>query len=162
VADKVVIRIARVRQGDDVPLPRYMTADAAGMDLFADLHREVTLAPLERSLIPTGVAIALPPGFEGQVRTRSGLALRHGVTVLNGPGTIDADYRGELKVLLVNLGSEPFVVRKGDRIAQLVIAPVTRAAWDEVGVLPGSERGDGGFGHTDRKPPSGNQTGKHR
>lgn len=149
----VSIKIARVRQGAGASLPRYMTADAAGMDLFASLDEDVTLAPSARALVPTGIAMAIPRGLEAQVRPRSGLALRHGVTVLNAPGTIDADYRGEVKVLLVNLGREPFVVRKGDRIAQLVLAPVTRVSWDEVITLPTTDRDAGGFGHTDVKAP---------
>ena len=127
-----------------------MTADAAGMDLLADVAGDVTLAPGERRLVPTGLALAIPPGFEGQVRPRSGLAHRDGLTVLNAPGTVDADYRGEVQVLLVNLGTAPVSVRRGDRIAQLVIAPVARLAWRECEVLPASERGAGGFGSTGR------------
>src|SRR5712664_4036982 len=125
-----------------------MTPDAAGMDLRADLEAEIVLAPGERRLVPTGLAVAIPSGFEGQVRARSGLAVRHGLTVLNAPGTIDADYRGEVQVLLVNLGCEPVSVRRGDRIAQLVIGPVARVAWREVATLPESARGAGGFGST--------------
>jgi len=140
-----------------------MTADAAGMDLFASLDSDVTLEPRGRALVPTGIAIAIPRGYEAQVRPRSGLALRHGITVLNAPGTIDADYRGEVKVLLVNLGREAFVVRRGDRIAQLVLAPVTRVSWNEVPALPGSERDEGGFGHTDvERPAGGRRTGEQR
>jgi len=149
VSDDVTVKITRVRQGQSVPLPHYMTADAAGMDLFASLDSDVTLSPRERALVPTGIAIAIPRGYEAQVRPRSGLALHHGITVLNTPGTIDADYRGEVKVLLVNLGQETFVVRRGDRIAQLVLAPVTRVSWNEVPALPVSGRDEGGFGHTD-------------
>jgi dUTP pyrophosphatase len=118
------------------------------MDLLADLDGDLVLQPGERSLVPTGLAIALPVGFEGQVRPRSGLAYRDGVTLLNAPGTVDADYRGEVQVLLVNLGQAPVRVRRGDRIAQLVIAPVTRAAWREVRALPDTVRGAGGFGST--------------
>jgi dUTP pyrophosphatase len=136
------------RGGDPLPLPRYMTAGAAGMDLLADLEREVVLAAGERRLVPTGLAVAIPPGYEGQVRPRSGLAAREGLTILNAPGTIDSDYRGEIQVLLVNLGRAPVRVRRGDRIAQLVIAPVAAAVWDEVATLPASARGPGGFGST--------------
>jgi len=145
----LAVDVVRVRSGrDPLPLPRYMTPDAAGMDLLADLETETVLAPGERRLVPTGLALAIPPGFEGQVRARSGLAARDGLTVLNAPGTIDADYRGEVRVLLVNLGREPVSVRRGDRIAQLVVGPVARVTWREVQQLPESERGDGGFGST--------------
>ena len=147
--DSVVVHIKRVRpQADPLPLPRYMTAAAAGLDLMADVVEPVELAPGARALIPTGLAIELPAGFEAQVRPRSGLALRHGITLLNSPGTIDADYRGEIMVLLVNLGDEPFVVRRGERIAQMVVAPVVRATLREVDDLNDSQRGPGGFGHT--------------
>ena len=146
----VAVDVVRVRPGGDpLPLPRYMTPDAAGMDLRADLEAEIVLAPSERRLVPTGLAVAIPPGFEGQVRARSGLAARDGLTVLNAPGTIDADYRGEVQVLLANRGREPVRVQRGDRIAQLVIAPVARATWREVATLPESARGAGGFGSTD-------------
>lgn len=118
------------------------------MDLLADVVGEVAIAPLARQLVPTGLSIAVPPGYEAQVRPRSGLALKHGVTVANAPGTIDADYRGEVGVILINLGQEPFVIRRGDRIAQLVIAPVSRAEWVEVPTLGSTERGAGGFGST--------------
>jgi len=145
----VAVDVVRIRPGrDPLPLPRYMTPDAAGMDLRADLEAEIVLAPGERRLVPTGLAVAIPSGFEGQVRARSGLAVRYGLTVLNAPGTIDADYRGEVQVLLVNLGREPVSVRRGDRIAQLVIGPVARVAWREVDTLPESARGAGGFGST--------------
>ena len=120
------------------------------MDLLADVTEPIRLRPAERALVPTGLAVEIPLGFEGQVRPRSGLALRHGVTLLNSPGTIDADYRGELQVLLINLGAEDFCVRRGDRIAQLVIAPVARATWREADDLAPTRRGPGGFGHTDR------------
>lgn len=131
-------------------LPRYQTAGAAGMDVCAALPEAepATLQPGQRALIPTGLAIALPEGFEAQVRPRSGLALKHGVTCLNAPGTIDADYRGELLVLLINHGEADFVVRRGERIAQLVIAPVVQARWDVVTLLPAAARGVGGFGST--------------
>jgi dUTP pyrophosphatase len=148
VTDEVVIPIARVRPAVDLPLPRYMTAGAVGMDVVAAIDDEVTIAPGARALIPTGVAVAIPTGFEIQVRPRSGLAWRQGVTVLNAPGTIDADYRGEIGVLLVNHGIEPAVIRRGDRIAQFILAPVARAAWRPVQELPGTARHAGGFGHT--------------
>jgi len=144
------VPVRRVREAaDPLPLPRYMTAGAAGMDLMADIAAPVELQPGDRALVPTGLAVAVPVGYEAQVRPRSGLALRHGLTLLNAPGTIDADYRGEVQVILVNLGDQPFVVRRGDRIAQLVLAPVARASWHEVPALDASARGDGGFGHTD-------------
>lgn len=130
------------------PLPSYATVASAGMDLRAHLSEPLTIAPMARELLPTGLFIALPVGHEAQVRPRSGLALRHGLTVLNSPGTIDADYRGELRVLLVNLGQEPFVVQPGERIAQLVVARHEQVAWQPVEALPESQRGTGGFGHT--------------
>lgn len=146
------IRITRLREAEDdpVPLPCYMTPDAAGMDIYADLTAELTLPPLGRALIPTGFALALPQGYEAQVRPRSGLALRSGLTILNAPGTIDADYHDEVKILLINLGDQLVKIQRGDRIAQLVIAPVTRAQWQEVDQLDPTER-TGGFGHTDTK-----------
>jgi dUTP pyrophosphatase len=148
--ERVVVAVKRVRAAPDpLPLPAYQTEAAAGMDLLADVSEALWLRPGGRALVPTGLSVEIPTGFEGQVRPRSGLALRHGLTLLNSPGTIDADYRGELRVLLVNLGSEDVCVRRGDRIAQLVIAPVARATWHEVEHLPPSGRGDGGFGHTD-------------
>ncbi len=131
-------------------LPRYATEDSAGLDLRANLDGPVTLAPMERRLIPTGLYVALPPGFEAQVRPRSGLALKAGVTVLNTPGTIDADYRGEIGVILVNLSAVPFVVNDGERIAQMVVARHERVDWERVDVLDETERGAGGFGHTGR------------
>ena len=134
------------QRGPPLPLPSYATAGAAGLDLRAD--EACTLAPGERRTVPTGIAIALPPGHEGQVRPRSGLAARHGVTVLNAPGTIDEDYRGEIRVLLVNLGREPYRIASGDRIAQLVVAPVTRVTTREVSELDETARGEGGFGST--------------
>lgn len=143
------IEVKRLAHGADLPLPRYQSADAAGMDLLAAVgDAPVTLHPLDRALIPTGLSIALPRGYEGQVRPRSGLALKSGLTVLNAPGTIDADYRGEVGVILVNLSAEPIHIKHGDRIAQLVIAPVTQGEWREVEVLESSVRGAGGFGST--------------
>ncbi len=135
---------------EPLPLPCYETALAAGMDLRADIEGELTLGPLERAAVPTGLALALPPGYEAQVRPRSGLALRHGLTLLNSPGTVDADYRGEVRVILVNLSSEPFTLRRGERIAQLVVAQVSPVSLDEVEVLDDTERGAGGFGSTGR------------
>lgn len=148
--EEVAVDVVRVRSGrHPLPLPCYMTAGAAGMDLLADVDGEVVLAAGERRLLPTGLAVAVPPGFEGQVRPRSGWAAREGLTLLNAPGTIDSDYRGELHVLLVNLGTAPVRIRRGDRIAQLIVAPVARVRWREVSALPVSARGDGGFGSTD-------------
>jgi dUTP pyrophosphatase len=143
-----VVLLKRLRAAAVVP--RTMTEGAAGMDLVAALDQAITLAPRARALVPTGWAVAIPSGFEGQVRPRSGLALKTGVTVLNAPGTIDADYRGELMVLLVNAGDEPAVIEPGARVAQLVIAPVVRAGVEEVGELPDTARGEGGFGSTGR------------
>ena len=148
----VEVRIRRLPHAEGLPLPAYETAHAAGMDLRAavDEAAPLTLAPGARAMVPTGLAIALPEGFEAQVRPRSGLAAKHGVTCLNTPGTIDADYRGEVKVILVNLGQEPFEIRRGERIAQMLIAPVTRGAWVEVPELDDTIRGAGGFGSTGR------------
>jgi dUTP pyrophosphatase len=148
--EAVTIAVKRVRAAaDPLPLPAYQTEGAAGMDLLADVVEPLDIGPGARALVPTGLAVAIPPGFEAQIRPRSGLALRHGVTLVNSPGTIDADYRGEIQVLLVNLGVDPFTVARGDRIAQLVVAPVARAAWREVDALDATRRGAGGFGHTD-------------
>ena len=130
------------------PLPEYATPLSAGLDLRANLEQPVTLAPLERALIPTGLCIALPEGYEAQVRPRSGLAARHGLTLLNSPGTIDADYRGEISVILVNLSHEPFVVNDGERIAQLVVARHEQVQWSLVEELAPTQRGEGGFGHS--------------
>ena len=138
----------RLPNGDGLPLPSYATPSAAGLDLMAALAADLVLAPGERAMVGTGIAIALPAEFEAQVRPRSGLALKVGVTVLNSPGTIDADYRGEIGVILINLGASPYTVRRGDRIAQLVVAPITRAAWQVTDRLPPSERAAGGFGST--------------
>ena len=133
------------------PLPAYATALSAGVDLRANLSEPLTLAPLQRCLVPTGLYIALPEGYEAQVRPRSGLALKKGITVLNSPGTIDADYRGEICIILVNLSSEPFVIEDGERVAQMVIARHEQAKWEEVEVLDETQRGAGGFGHTGKK-----------
>lgn len=144
------IKITRLAHNADLPLPAYESQLAAGMDLRAAVPEDapLVLRPMQREMIPTGLAIALPPGFEGQVRPRSGLAAKAGITCLNSPGTVDADYRGEVKVILINLGEEDFTVRRGDRIAQLVIAPVIQAAWEEVGALDETARSAGGFGST--------------
>jgi dUTP pyrophosphatase len=148
--ETVAIRVRRLPHSAGLPLPAYQSALAAGLDLLAAVPAQtpVTIAPAGRAMIPTGIAIALPPGSEGQIRPRSGLAARHGVTVLNAPGTIDADYRGEVQVILINHGAEPFVVSRGMRIAQLVIAHVTRAALIEVENLDATARASGGIGST--------------
>lgn len=140
----IEVRITRLANGEGLPLPAYETSGAAGMDLRA--AEAATLKPGERWLVPTGLAIALPQGYEAQVRPRSGLAVKHGVTVLNAPGTIDCDYRGEVKVPLINHGDQDFVIARGDRIAQMVVAPVTRIRWAEAESLDETERGTGGFG----------------
>lgn len=146
---KITVPIIRVREGfDDFPLPTYATAGAAGMDLRAAIAEPITIQPLARIAIPTGIAIALPSGYECQVRPRSGLAIRHGLTMINSPGTVDEDYRGEIQVLMVNLGNEPFTIQRGDRIAQAVIARYERIEWEEQTELETSERGTGGFGST--------------
>ena len=148
----VTIEIRQLPHADGLPLPAYQTLEAAGLDLMAAVPESepVTLAPGQYALVPTGLAIALPPGHEAQVRPRSGLAAKHGVTVLNSPGTIDADYRGEIKVILINHGAAPFAIRRGERIAQMVIAPVVQAALVAVTALSSTDRGAGGFGSTGR------------
>lgn len=140
--------IIKIRNVSRHPLPQYGTEYAAGCDIRANIDAQVILAPLERALIPTGLSLELPAGFEGQIRPRSGLAAKHGITILNSPGTIDADYRGEIKVILVNLSNTPFTINDGERIAQLVIARHESARWEEVSDLTESARGSGGFGHT--------------
>lgn len=149
----VSVQISTLPHFEGLAMPAYETPLSAGMDLRAAVAEDepVTLKPGERGLIPTGFAMALPAGYEAQVRPRSGLALKHGLTCLNTPGTIDADYRGEVKVILVNLGQEPFTIRRGERIAQMVIAPVTQAAWERVDTLDETARGAGGFGSTGKK-----------
>jgi dUTP pyrophosphatase len=142
------VAIRRLAHAADLPLPAYATAHSAGLDLLAAVDAPLDIAPGARALVPTGIAIALPDGYEAQVRPRSGLALHHGIGVLNSPGTIDADYRGEVAVILINCGTSPFRIERGARIAQLVIAPVTRVVWHEVGDLAASPRGEGGFGST--------------
>ncbi len=145
------VSVTRLPHGADLPLPEYATPGSAGLDLLAAINADVSLAPGARTLTPTGLAIALPNGFEAQVRPRSGLALKNGVTVLNSPGTIDADYRGEIGVVLINHGDAPFVVTRGMRIAQLVVAPVTQLSWAETSDLPETARGSGGYGSTGLK-----------
>ena len=144
----VVISITRLPHGMDLPLPGYETADSAGMDIRAAVDRPIEIAPGGRALIPTGFKMALPRGFEAQIRPRSGLALKKGITLPNSPGTIDADYRGEVGIILMNAGEETFTIERGDRIAQMVIAPVLQARWNEVESLDETARGEGGFGST--------------
>jgi dUTP pyrophosphatase len=151
VSSDVPIQITRVTQSAaDIPLPAYATEGSAGMDICAAVESEVVLEPGQTALIPSGFAIALPQGYEAQVRPRSGLAIKHQVGILNAPGTIDSDYRGEVKVILTNFGTKDFVVRRGDRIAQMVIARYERARWEERDELDQTGRGSGGFGHTGR------------
>ena len=145
----LTVQIARVRSGfDDFELPSYQTPGSAGMDIKAAIEATQIIGPGQHALIPTGFAVAIPQGFEGQVRPRSGLAVKHGLTVLNAPGTIDSDYRGEIQVALINHGREPFALKRGDRIAQLVVAPVLRVKWEERARLGDTGRSTGGFGHT--------------
>ena len=142
------VDIKKLRGGSDIPLPKYMTDHSAGMDLYADIDEEITLKPMERTLVPTGISIALPDGYEAQIRPRSGLAIKHGIALVNSPGTIDADYRGEIKVIIINLGTSSFVVKRGERIAQMVVHEVSRVTWRESMDLDETSRGGGGFGHT--------------
>lgn len=146
----VRVRILREPHAEGLPLPRYETQHAAGVDLRAAIDTPVELAPGERAIVPTGIRIALPAGTEAQVRPRSGLAARNGISLVNAPGTIDSDYRGEIKVILINHGIEAFRIERGDRIAQMIVAPVLRVDWNEVETLEDTARGDGGFGHTGR------------
>jgi dUTP pyrophosphatase len=145
-----VVAVVRLPEGEGLALPSYMSEGAAGADVVAAVAADLVLAPGERALVPTGFALEVPAGLEVQVRPRSGLAVKHGITLLNSPGTIDSDYRGQVGVVLMNLGREPFTVRRGERIAQLVVAPVVRAAFREVEALGASARGEGGFGSTGR------------
>ena len=145
---KLPVKIVRLEHARDLDLPAYETSGAAGMDLRAAIDAPVTLEPRARTVMKTGLSIALPEGYEAQVRPRSGLAFKHGISIVNAPGTIDADYRGEIMVMLINLGTEPVTFERGDRIAQMVIAPVTQAVWDEVDTLDETERGAGGRGST--------------
>lgn len=146
MSEPVAVRVRRLPHGEGLALPAYATAGAAGMDVLS--AEDVTLAPGARHAVATGLALAIPPGFEIQVRPRSGLALKHGISVPNTPGTIDSDYRGELKIILINHSAEPFAIARGDRVAQLVLAPVVHAVWDEVADLDETARGAGGFGST--------------
>jgi len=152
VSQDVKVDVRQLPHGQGLMLPAYQSAHAAGLDLLAAVAEDapVILSPGQRALVPTGISLALPPGYEGQVRPRSGLASKHGVTVLNAPGTIDADYRGEISVLLINHGDAPFAISRGERIAQMVVAPVLRAELVPVAALPSTERGGGGFGSTGR------------
>jgi dUTP pyrophosphatase len=158
--DPIQVRLLRLPHAAGLPLPAYQSARAAGLDLLAAVPADapVVIAPGDRAMIPTGIQMALPPGTEGQIRPRSGLAFRHGISVLNAPGTVDADYRGELQVLLVNLGHEPFTVERGMRIAQLVIASTLQVSICEVAILDGTTRGDGGFGSTGTAPEGSGRT----
>ena len=151
VSHSVCVRITQDPACADLPLPSYETEHAAGMDLRAAVKEPVTLEPGARTLVPTGLRIALPEGYEAQIRPRSGLALKHGISLPNTPGTIDADYRGEIGVIMINLGQEAVVIRRGDRIAQMIIAPVTKAEWEVSESLDETVRGEGGFGHTGRQ-----------
>ncbi|MBN1345636.1 MAG: dUTP diphosphatase [Phycisphaerae bacterium] len=144
----IVVQISRAPGTEDVPLPRYQTEHASGMDVCAAVAETTSLEPGQRAAVPTGLFLAIPIGYEAQIRPRSGLALKHGITLANAPGTIDADYRGELRVILINLGQETFEITRGMRIAQVIIAPVTRAKLEVVESLPETTRGEGGFGHT--------------
>jgi dUTP pyrophosphatase len=150
MADSIPVRIVVEAHGEGIALPTYETDGSAGMDLRAAISESITVAPGARALVPTGIRIALPVGTEAQVRPRSGLAIRNGISMVNSPGTIDADYRGEIQVILINHGHEDFTINRGDRIAQLVIAPVLRAEWQPVDSLDETDRGEGGFGHTGR------------
>ncbi|MEN6620761.1 MAG: dUTP diphosphatase [Smithella sp.] len=145
---KIDICIQRIPGNEDIPLPRYMTDQAAGMDIFAAVIEEETILPGKRKKIPTGIAIALPEGFEAQIRPRSGLAINEGITLLNSPGTIDTDYRGEIALIIINHGEKPFIIRRGERLAQMVIQRVYHARWMEIEELSSTVRGAGGFGHT--------------
>ena len=146
--EKITVTIQRLPGNEDLPLPRYMTEHAAGLDVFAAVGQEVSIFPGQREMIPTGLAIALPEGYEAQIRPRSGIAWKHGVTLVNAPGTIDADYRGEIGILLINHGDLPFVVHRGDRIAQMIVQRVCHVQWEVHPELNPTGRGDGGFGHT--------------
>jgi dUTP pyrophosphatase len=146
--EQVKINIRRLKKGLPVSLPRYMTEGSSGMDLFASLEEDVLLLPGQRKLIPTGICVAIPEGYEGQIRPRSGLAIQKGIGIVNGPGTIDSDYRGEIGVLLIHFGEDPFTIRNGERIAQMVISRVFRPILVEVDDLPPTRRQEGGFGHT--------------
>ena len=153
---QIEVAVQQLDHGKDLPLPAHATSGAAGVDLLAAVDDDLVLAPGQHTLVPTGLSIALPEGYEAQVRPRSGLAYKHGVTVLNTPGTIDADYRGEIGVILINHGAQSFTIERGMRIAQMVVAPVMFVAWNEVNELQASERGAGGFGSTGTSAPTSN------
>lgn len=146
--EKIKVNIQKISGNEDLSLPQYMTDQAAGMDIFAAVSEEEIILPGQRKKIPTGIAIALPEGYEAQIRPRSGLALKNGITLLNSPGTIDADYRGEIALIVINHGKEPFVVKRGMRLAQMVVQKVFQVEWEETRELKNTKRGDGGFGHT--------------
>ncbi len=146
----ITLSIVQEPGASDLPLPSYATAEAAGMDLYADVQDSLTLSPGQREAVSTGIRVGLPPGYEAQIRPRSGLALRHGIGMVNAPGTIDSDFRGIIRVILINLGQEPFTISRGERIAQMVVAPVLQVQWQPVATLELSQRGEGGFGHTGR------------
>jgi dUTP diphosphatase len=148
MSDRLVVHITKLKDAEGIPLPHYQTEHAAGVDLYAAVEEEIIIDAGKWSLIPTGIALAIPEGYEGQVRPRSGLALKHGIGMLNGPGTIDADYRGEIGIILFNFSERPFTVRRGDRIAQLVFAKLSKATFESVEQLSETARGAGGFGHT--------------
>lgn len=150
MASRVPVRVRVLPHGEGLPLPRYQTSGSAGADLVAAVNETVVVSPGARVLVPCGIAVALPVGWEMQVRPRSGLAVKHGITVLNAPGTVDADYRGEVFVPLINLGDQDFAIERGDRIAQAILAPVVQFEWQPVDALDDTERGSGGFGHTGR------------
>ncbi len=146
--EEIYIAIRQLAGSEGIPLPRFMTEQAAGMDIFAAVPEERTIDPGERTLISTGIALELPEGYEAEIRPRSGLAIKYGITLVNSPGTIDADYRGEIQLIVINHGQEPFVIRRGDRIAQMVVHPVSRVKWQAKKQLGATARGEGGFGHT--------------
>jgi dUTP pyrophosphatase len=150
MSDNLIVHIKQLENSDGLHLPHYQTEHSAGVDLYAAVDTETVIGPGEWKLIPTGIAVAIPEGCEGQVRPRSGLALKHGIGMLNAPGTIDADYRGEISVILFNFSERPFTIRRGDRIAQMVFARVVKATFEKVDVLSDTARGAGGFGHTGR------------
>ncbi|MGM0652545.1 MAG: dUTP diphosphatase [Bacillota bacterium] len=146
--DNIKLPFKRIRNTEDLPQPSYMTSGSAGMDICAAVEADIEVKPGNRTLIPTGLAVAVPTGYELQIRPRSGLAVKQGIGILNSPGTIDSDYRGEIKVILINLGDNNLIIKRGDRIAQMVLCPVPRAVLEEMNELPPTERNDGGFGHT--------------
>lgn len=150
MTDALRVEVTRLPGCEDIPLPAYATAHAAGLDVRAAVAEPLELTPGARAVVPTGLRIALPVGYEAQIRPRSGLALKHGILLPNSPGTIDADYRGEIGIIVMNAGAEPFTIRRGERIAQMVVAPVTQITWELAGSLEDTARGEGGFGHTGR------------